>query len=155
MLPLIFGVQEDTRYSKLFQLKSPSWAETCSDAKMSTVCNWRPPWEPWALWSHNLGMIRPRHKSSPSLYLAFPFSSIIFWLLDFFSTLESGRLDPIKSSISLFPRVISGPDIPVAPCRLSSYNFESKSPPSPLLIIQLLKIGLLYEPRSQDKGDHS
>ena len=49
----------------------------------------------------------------------------IAWL---FSPLESGRLDPIKSSSSLFPRVISGPDIPVAPCRLSSYNFDSKSP---------------------------
>ena len=77
MLPLIFGVQ-DTRYSKLYQLKSLSSARTCSDAKMSTVYNWRPPWEPSALWSHNLGMIRPRHKSPPSLFLAFPFSSIIF-----------------------------------------------------------------------------
>ena len=101
MLPLIFGVQ-DTRYSKLYQLKSLSSARTCSDAKMSTVYNWRPPWEPSALWSHNLGMIRPRHKSSPSLYLAFPFSSIIFLLLDFFSLSKVVVLTQLSLQLASF-----------------------------------------------------
>ena len=122
--------------------------------------------------SHNLRMIRPRQGSlnlfHPLSLTVWPehvqsFRNWVFFLCppnSFFSCLFLTQLSLQLASW----RVISGPDIPAAPCRVPTESASPSWNPNPHLPIPSLehsafgessKIGLLSDPRRQELGDCS